>query len=274
MEEKQQSYAHAPFATCVSRPYPTISVVIPARNEAFNLRHVLPFIPMEVTEVILVDGHSSDDTIAEAQRLRPSIRVIQQTGWGKGDALRIGFTVSTGDIIVMLDADGSTDPSEIPYFVAALMRGNDFAKGSRFLKGGGSSDITTVRHWGNAFLRSLVNLLFRSRFSDLCYGYNAFWRDCLDTIVIDCDGFEVETLLTLRMLTAKLKIVEVPSFEDPRIHGNSNLHAFRDGWRILCAILHEWFTSKTARLDVQATYSRMLLLRPGISYPLLDDLEK
>jgi glycosyltransferase involved in cell wall biosynthesis len=223
------------------RGYPTISVVIPARNEAQNLRHVLPRIPSMVSEVILVDGCSTDDTIAVAQELLRSIRIVKQNGRGKGDALRAGFAACTGDIIVMLDADGSADPREIPCFVEALLAGRDFAKGSRFIRGGGSRDITILRYWGNFCLNMLVNVLFFARFSDLCYGYNAFWRHCLDYMKIDCDGFEVETMINLRIHKANLKIVEVASFEYSRIHGESNLRAFRDGWRVLKTILKEWF---------------------------------
>lgn len=237
MEEKKY---FSTISVIEKQPYPRISVVIPARNEAQNLVHVLPFIPSIVDEVILVDGHSTDDTIAVAQQLLPSIRIINQTGKGKGDALRIGFAACTGDIIVMLDADGSADPREIPYFVAALVVGRDFAKGSRFIKGGGSSDITSFRRLGNMGLNWLVNMLFRAGFSDLCYGYNAFWKHCLSHMDVDCDGFEVETLINLRMHKAKLKIVEVASFEYSRIHGESNLRAFQDGWRVLKTILKEW----------------------------------
>ncbi len=229
MEEKQQ--------------HPRISVVIPALNEAQNLRYVLPLIPSIVSEVILVDGHSSDDTVTVIEQLRTAIRstihIIRQTGQGKGDALRAGFEASTGDIIVMLDADGSADPREIPLFVEALLRGNDFAKGSRCILGGGSHDFTLLRRLGNYGLRKLVNMFFRTRFSDLCYGYNAFWKYCLDHIEIDCDGFEVETLIHLRAHKAALKIVEVPSIEYRRIYGKSNLHAFRDGWYVLKTIVRE-----------------------------------
>jgi glycosyltransferase involved in cell wall biosynthesis len=238
MEEKQADY-HASIGTLNKSHSPMISVIIPTRNEAKNLCHVLPYIPSYVAEVILVDGHSVDSTIGEAQRLLPSIKIIEQTGKGKGDALRAGFAASTGDIIIMLDADGSADPTEIPRFVEALLQGNDFAKGSRFLKGGGSTDITPLRHWGNAMLSIFVNLLFGTKFSDLCYGYNAFWKHCLDRFAVDCDGFEVETLINLRMHRAKLKIIEIPSFEHARIYGQSNLRTFRDGWRVLQTILHE-----------------------------------
>jgi glycosyltransferase involved in cell wall biosynthesis len=223
------------------RPGPRISVVIPALNEAQNLQYVLPHLPPIVSEVILVDGHSTDGTIAVAQQLLSSIRIVKQRGRGKGNALRAGFAACTGDIIVMLDADGSADPNEIPRFVEALKLGDDFAKGSRFLQGGGSQDITALRWGGNYTLCRLVNLLFGTRFSDLCYGYNAFWRHCLDCIEIDCDGFEVETLISLRIHKANLKIVEVPSFEHPRRYGYSNLHTFRDGWRVLRTIIKELY---------------------------------
>jgi glycosyltransferase involved in cell wall biosynthesis len=121
---------------------------------------------------------------------------IKQTGKGKGNALACGFWAATGDIIVMLDADGSTDPAEIPRFVAALLVGADFATGSRFIAGGGSADITTMRRIGNWGLAKVVNSLWGGQYSDLCYGYNAFWRRCLPFVTPDCEGFEVETLRT------------------------------------------------------------------------------
>ena len=235
MEEKQ----HVSVSVIEKQVYPRVSVVIPARNEARNLQHVLPYIPSFVDEIILVDGQSTDNTITVAQQLFPTIRIIKQTGKGKGNALRAGFAACTGDIIVMLDADGSADPAEIPRFVEALVAGSDFAKGSRFVEGGGSHDITIIRRTGNYLLGCLVNLLFWTRFSDLCYGYNAFWKRCLDDINIDCDGFEIETLLNLRMHKAQFKIVEVPSFEYSRVHGESNLRTFRDGWRVLKTIIQE-----------------------------------
>jgi glycosyltransferase involved in cell wall biosynthesis len=184
--------------------HPRVSVVIPTLNEAQNLYYVLPFIPPLVSEVILVDGDSRDNTVAVARQLLPTIKIIQQTGKGKGNALRAGFTACKGDIIVMLDADGSTDPAEIPRFVETLMKGFDCAKGSRLLKEGGSYDLNFIRRLGNSFLCRLVNTLFHTHISDLCYGYNAFWKDCLKRVDINCDGFEVETQIYLRMYKAQL----------------------------------------------------------------------
>ena len=139
----------------------------------------------------------------------------------------------------MLDADGSADPAEIPRFVDALLDGADFAKGSRFCESGGSSDITPLRKAGNLALSGTVNALFGTSYSDLCYGYNAFWRHCLPAMNVDCTGFEIETLINIRVGRAGLDVREVPSFERDRIHGESNLRTFRDGGRVLRTILRE-----------------------------------
>lgn len=244
------------------QPYPSISVVIPTLNEAKNLYHVLPHIPPTVSEIVLVDGHSQDDTVAVARKLVPTVRILKQAGKGKGNALREGIAACTGDIIVTLDADGSTDPTEIPRFVEALLQGNDFAKGSRFMTGGGSEDITFIRNLGNYWLSMMVNMLFRTRFSDLCYGYNAFWKYCTDYVKIDCNGFEVETLLNLRMHKARFKIAEVPSFERRRVYGESNLNTVRDGWRVLKTILKEKHDDlKSSRRREETLESRSVMGR-------------
>jgi glycosyltransferase involved in cell wall biosynthesis len=219
-----------------------LSVVIPALNEAENLPHVLPRIPEWVDEVLLVDGHSTDDTVAVARHLLPSIRIIQQFGRGKGAALRTGFAAAGGDIIVMLDADGSTDPAEIPAYVGALLAGADFVKGSRFIQGAGTSDMSWFRCLGNWGFTVMVRLLFGGRFSDLCYGYNAFWRRVLPRLELDGDGFEIETMMNVRAQRAGLRVAEVPSFETGRIHGTSRLRTIPDGWRVLTTIWREWLS--------------------------------
>jgi len=216
-----------------------VSVVLPAMNEAENLPHVFERMPPEVAEVILVDGNSTDGTVKVAEALWPSVIVINQARKGKGNALAAGFRAATGDIIVMLDADGSTDPAEIPRFVATLLTGADFAKGTRFVAGGGSADITSIRRLGNRVLSGMVNAMWKANYSDLCYGYNAFWARCLSDIVPDCAGFEVETLMNIRVAKSDLKVVEVPSFEACRRHGVSNLNARRDGMRVLRTIISE-----------------------------------
>ena len=234
---------------------PSVSVVIPAKNEARNLEHVFGTIPDWVDEIVLVDGHSEDDTVKVAQELHPAVHIVHQKGRGKGDALKAGFEVAKGEIIVMMDADGSTDGREIPRFVAALTTGADFAKGSRFASGGGSDDITFSRHLGNKVLSGLVNMFFGTRYTDLCYGYNAFWAKNLSKLDLDCDGFEIETVMNVRAAKAGLAIQEIPSYEHLRLHGLSNLKVFRDGMRIAKFILRErfaWSVRSAASRTTQA----------------------
>lgn len=219
---------------------PKITVIVPTLNEAKNLPHVFEGLAkQDIHEIVVVDGFSTDNTIEVAKKLHPDVRIVHQTRRGKGNALKHGFEAATGDIIVMLDADGSADPAEIPAYVEALTNGADFAKGTRFASGGGSSDITPLRRAGNWGLNTLTNVLYRTKFTDLCYGYNAFWAHCLPHINVDCDGFEVETLINVRVAKAGLKISEVGSYEADRIHGTSNLNTFRDGWRVLKTIFKE-----------------------------------
>ncbi|MEU4509242.1 glycosyltransferase family 2 protein [Nonomuraea wenchangensis] len=226
----------------------SVTVIVPAMNEADNLPHVFATLPEWIDEVILVDGNSTDDTVAVARKLRPDLRVVVQTRRGKGNALIEGFQAAKGDIIVMIDADGSTDGREIRSFVDTLLAGADFAKGSRYAPGGGSDDLSPVRSLGNKALTGLTNLLYGTRYTDLCYGYNAFWARHLDALNLDCDGFEIETLMNVRAAKAGLVIREVPSHERSRIHGTSNLNAVRDGLRVLRTIIRE----RSGRASVQA----------------------
>jgi glycosyltransferase involved in cell wall biosynthesis len=252
--------AKTPDALPAGTRQPRVSVVVPTYNEARNLPHVFGLLPEDLHEVIVVDGRSTDGTIEAALRLRPDVKIVRQTRKGKGNALACGFEAVTGDIVVMLDADGSADPREIPAYVEALVQGADFAKGTRFALGGGSSDITRIRRVGNWFLNTIVNVLFGTRYTDLCYGYNAFWVHCLDVLDLEPgsaadamhwgDGFEIETVINTRIAKAGLDIREVKSFEFDRLHGVSNLNAISDGLRVLKAICIERVTRSAPRPEV------------------------
>ncbi|MEL6150210.1 MAG: glycosyltransferase family 2 protein [Chloroflexota bacterium] len=236
------------LAKATEKGRPTVTAVIPTLNEAENLAHVIPFLPSIVDEVIIVDGRSTDNTVAVAKELRPDAKIVYETRKGKGVALRAGFEAATCDIVVMLDADGSTDPTEIPVFVGALAAGADFVKGSRFMQGGLTDDMEFHRFLGNWGLTTAVRILFGGRYSDLCYGYSAFWRSVLPDLALESTGFEIETEMNIRALRANLNISEVPSREKPRVHGTSNLIAIRDGLRIAKVITQEYVSETISRI--------------------------
>ncbi|MFC2004386.1 glycosyltransferase family 2 protein [Chloroflexota bacterium] len=217
--------------------YPKVSLVIPTLNEATNLPYVLPKIPSLVDEIIIVDACSTDGTAEIAKKLRPDIQIVNQDSVGKGNAINLGIKKCSGDIIVFLDADGSMRPQEITSFIEQLRSGYDFVKGSRFLPGGGSADIPFHRFLANKLFTILTNLLHGTKYTDLCYGYFAFWRQSFKDFEITCGGFEIEAEINIKIKAARLRVAEVPSFEEKRISGTGKLRSIRDGWRILRTIL-------------------------------------
>ncbi len=224
-------------ASVAAKQRVTTSLVIPARNEGRNIAWVLEQIVDDVDEIILVDGDSTDATLITARSLRPDIKVVRQNGAGKGSALRTGFLAASCDVIVMMDADGSMAPQEIRHYLHFLANGSDFVKGSRFIGGGGSLDITPFRRLGNRFLLTVFNSVYGSDLTDLCYGFCAFHRRYLDLLDLTATGFEIEAEMTVRAVQAGLRIAEVPSLEMPRRAGKSNLRAIRDGRRVLTTLL-------------------------------------
>ena len=236
---------------------PRVSVVVPAKNEAPNIREILPYLK-EFYEVIVVVSEDDHDSANAAREALPSAKVVYQTRKGKGNALACGFAEVTGDAIVMFDVDGSADPHEIPRFINALVSGADLAKGSRYCPGGGSDDITLIRSLGNKGLNLLASVLTSTRFTDLCYGYNAFWADQLYMLdlpdtqaetpeMVRGDGFEIEALIIGRFALSGATITEVPSFEHDRYHGTTNLNTFKDGFRVLWTILQDRLYARQIR---------------------------
>ena len=235
--------------------HPRVSVVVPAKNEADNIREVLPYLS-GFFEVVVVLSEDDEESARAARAALPSAKVVYQTRSGKGNALVCGFLEANGDVIVTFDVDGSADPHEIPRFVEALTKGADLAKGSRFCPGGGSQDITQFRSLGNYGLNVLASGLTGTRFTDLCYGFNAFWADQLPVLCLPDpeteepqfgDGFEIEAMIIGRFAIAKAIIIEVPSYEYDRYYGETNLNAIRDGFRVLGTLVRDRFRSKRYR---------------------------
>jgi len=220
---------------------PKITLLIPTLNEGENLPRVMSNVPPIVSELLIVDGHSKDNTVKVAKELCPQVRIIYQKGKGKGDAIRFGIQEATGDIIVILDADASMDPGEIPGFITALVNGYDFVKGSRFLDGGGTLDMPLYRRLADRAFVFLENLLYRTKYTDSSYGYKAFWAKPFKDIQLRSNGFEIEAEIDIKAKKAGLMVTEVPCHEEKRFRGEAKLHSLRDGWRILITIFGERF---------------------------------
>jgi len=209
-------------------PYPRVSVVICTLNEERNLPRVLPSLPWWIDEVIIVDGHSTDRTVQVARQLRPGVKILYQQKEGKGDALKQGFEASEGEVIVTLDGDGTYPPEEMGKFVQSIVDGYDFAKGSRFLHGNPAC-MPAHRRLGNKFLVWVTNLLFRTNYTDVCSGYYAFRKRCLQGLILTRDGFEMEQELFVRISQMKLRVVEVGHSYRRRIYGFSKTRDLRQG---------------------------------------------
>jgi glycosyltransferase involved in cell wall biosynthesis len=228
-----------------------ISIIIPARNEADNIYKILSEIELDVYEIIVIDGNSTDETVLNASKHPKKPIVVTQNSKGKGAALSLGFKISAGDVVIAVDADGSNDPRELQNFVNQIKSGADLVKGSRNLFGGGSEDLTQFRNFGNFFLTAIANIVFKTKWTDLAYGYFAIRKDLLNKMKISeydskssfwlsyGQGFEIESLICCRAARVGAKIIEIPSFERKRWSGSSNLKSIPDGLRALFAILYE-----------------------------------
>ncbi|MEE8373611.1 MAG: glycosyltransferase family 2 protein [Dehalococcoidia bacterium] len=219
----------------------TVTAIVCTLNEEASLPQVLSSIPEWVNEILVVDGHSTDHTVQVVKTLRPDARVLQQPGVGKGDALRHGFSHATSDIIVTLDADGATDPEEMGKLVEPLFNGYDFVKGSRFLH-----VFPRNKPWyrilGNWIITLTFDALFFRRYTDLCSGYNSFWRGILRLgNVLSADGFQNEPLMNVRVAKMGLRVLEVAHSDSGRLHGQVKESAWRQGFKAIRTIVRERF---------------------------------
>lgn len=219
-----------------------VSVVIPTLNEERNISAVLRGIRRQLSgrryEIIVVDGHSSDKTAERARKLGAKV-LYDNTG--KGSALIKGFLAAKGTIIVSMDADLSHEPKELTLLIDSIEAGYDICMGSRFMTGGGTEDMPLVRKAGNKAFVYIVNILFGSHYSDMCYGYRSFRRDAFRKLRLREKGFGIEAEISIKAARAHMKVIEIPSNEKPRSYGEAKLHTFRDGYVILKAILKNLF---------------------------------
>jgi glycosyltransferase involved in cell wall biosynthesis len=241
-EAIEQLPAGAAVSHAAARLAPT-SIVIPAVNEAENLPYILTAIPSlpDIMEVVLVDGNSTDHTVSVAQRCLPSIRIVHQNGRGKSDAIRCGVAAAAGDYVLVMDADGSHDPADIPRFIECARSGHDLVKGSRYLPGGGSEDHTPLRRVLVWVTDVVANILWGSRFTDIVFGMLLMHRQSFLDLGLTSNGFSLETQTMARAKRRGYRIVEIPIVEKSRLAGVSRLHVVRDGWYIGSTVFVEFF---------------------------------
>jgi glycosyltransferase involved in cell wall biosynthesis len=204
-----------------------------------------------VDEVILADCFSTDETVPIATASYPGLRVVYTTGHGKGKALVSGFAATSGEIVIAFDADESMNPADIPRLVAAINTGADVAKGSRFLVSGAPASFRRI---GNRLITALANWCFGSTYTDVCCGLLAFRRESMPFLGTDPDkrhrgmplgdGFEIDTLLSVRSHLAGLVVREIPIASRPRYSGTSKLRPIRDGIRIVTSVVIEWIAHR------------------------------
>jgi glycosyltransferase involved in cell wall biosynthesis len=220
-----------------------VSIIIPTLNEEKNLGYVLPRIPKvpEIVEFILADAHSSDNTIPIAKALLPEIKAVFQDGKGKGNAILCAAKAATGDYFLILDGDGSQRPEEIPLYIEKAKEGYDLVKGGRFMPGGGTEDGTLFRKIIVRTANTVANVVWRTRFSDICYGMFLINRQKYLNLAIESTGFNIEWELMIKAKRKGLRIVEIPSRERKRIYGKTNIHYLRDGSMIARTVFKHAF---------------------------------
>lgn len=225
---------------------PSVSVVIPARNEKGNIEAAVQRLPKlgSHTEIIFVEGHSSDDTFLEIERVKsayPSldIKSMIQDGKGKGDAVRKGFDAATGDILMILDADLTVEPEELPKFYKAIASGaGEFINGSRLVYQLEDQSMRLLNIFGNKFFSMMFSWLLDQRLKDTLCGTKVIWKDDYQKVKIgrkffgEFDPFGDYDLL-FGASKLNLKIIDLPIRYQARTYGTTNISRFSHGWLLL-----------------------------------------
>jgi len=234
---------------------PHLTVLIPTRNEADTIGEVVERLPRHLSgppQVLVVDA--SDDATPWVAMM-DGARVIRQYGRGKGNALRQILPAIESNIVLLMDGDGCMRPEEIPLFVQAMASGADIVKGSRFMRHGASLDLSFIRRIGNLFFVLLVNLLWWTKYTDICYGFVAFKKDALKKLAphLRSDDFQIETEICIKAKKLGLRVCEVPSVELSRKSGSSKLSTIHDGFRILTTIMRELIAYRITKSNCERT---------------------
>ncbi|WKZ46642.1 MAG: glycosyltransferase [Anaerolineales bacterium] len=220
---------------------PSVSVIVPARNEAGNIKSIFERIPKmgRETEIVFVEGHSKDDTYAAIQREAASHRtsslILQQSGVGKADAVRLGFAKATGDVLMILDADLTVPPEDLPRFYDALVSGKgEFINGVRLVYPMEKEAMQTLNFFGNKFFSLAFSWLLGQPIKDTLCGTKVLWKEDYERIAAnrsyfgDFDPFGDFDLI-FGAAKLNLKIVDLPIRYRERTYGSTNISRWKHG---------------------------------------------
>lgn len=207
-----------------------ISLVISARNEAQNIRNVLLGVKPYAKTILVMDGHSTDQT--REISLAEGVRVELDPGRGKGSAIRAALTLVDSPVIVFMDSDGSHDPSDIPRLAKPVLSGElDLCVGSRFL--GGSEELAVncgqlVRSIGNISMNIMINNRFGVHLSDTLNGFRAIRRDVALRLGLVENKHTIEQEIVIRALKLGYKVGNIATHEYARKHGQSHINIWKE----------------------------------------------
>lgn len=201
-----------------------VTIIIPTKNEGEGLAQIILSVKKYSDEILVVDGHSTDDTLKICRKYK--IVYILDHGRGRGDGVRLGIEKAYNELVVLFDADGSHEANDIPKFVAELEKGADLVIGSRRL--GGSYDLNMnfagiLRSGGADFLAYLVNKRFGTKLSDILYSFRAVRKSSAIKMGFTSNDFGIEQEMVVKCLKNGFKLVEIPSREKARGWGVSKL---------------------------------------------------
>ncbi len=213
-----------------------VCILIPTLNEEKTIEGIIKeFISIGFSDILVIDGHSTDRTVEKAKN--GGARVVIQSGTGKGQAVSQAFQIITSQYVVMIDGDGTYLPEEVDKLLEPVVAGHaDHVIGNRFAhyqKGA----FTGMNLFGNRILNKIFGFAYGIWLKDILSGYRAFNNEALKQIELNTTGFEVETEITVECVKKDLKIVEVPVTYLARVSGAATkLQPLRDGFRIASTI--------------------------------------
>lgn len=239
-----------PAATRFKNNEKSVSIIIPARNESGNIKNIFERVPKigRSTELIFVEGHSSDDTydaVKNEIKAHPEIKasLYQQTGKGKGDAVRLGFSKASGDVLMILDADLTMPPEFLPRFYDALVSGSgDFINGVRLVYPMEKHAMRFFNLIGNKSFSMIFTYLLGQPIKDTLCGTKVLWKKDYETIAVnrnyfgDFDPFGDFDLI-FGAAKLNLKIVDMPIRYQERTYGDTNIQRWKHGWLLLWMVV-------------------------------------